>query len=242
MLLLLFAAAAPGKERAALQADLDSLATTLDSMLGHFEKAEGMADVVAQSRKGSARAVTLNQERTDGPQQGLVGGSWWDGGLLWVAQRLQDGTADVSWFPELLLGALMIKFHEEGYIEDKKELVNALKEELEKPGALKTLGAEIINSLTVGEGCLDGWSARGNSNNYDMTGHSDFPDPTGQWRTGNELPFYGVFPVLQTGLRANYYKKNPGKKLKELLDDITRSDFTSAWCDQALDDTNTYIE
>ena len=44
MLLLLFAAAAPGKERAALQADLDSLATTLDSMLGHFEKT-GMADV-----------------------------------------------------------------------------------------------------------------------------------------------------------------------------------------------------
>ena len=38
MLLLLLAAAAPGKERAALQADLDSLATTLDSMLGHFEK------------------------------------------------------------------------------------------------------------------------------------------------------------------------------------------------------------
>ena len=42
MLLLLFAAAAPGKERAALQADLDSLATTLDSMLG-FEKMQAAA-------------------------------------------------------------------------------------------------------------------------------------------------------------------------------------------------------
>ena len=43
MLLLLFAVAAPGKERAALQADLDSLATTLDSMLGRFEKTSAAA-------------------------------------------------------------------------------------------------------------------------------------------------------------------------------------------------------
>jgi hypothetical protein len=68
MLLLLLAAAAPGKERAALQADLDLLATTLDSMLGHFEKTD-MADVAQAVMACVAGACTEEEMESDSTLQ-----------------------------------------------------------------------------------------------------------------------------------------------------------------------------
>ena len=100
MLLFLLAAAAPGKERAALQADLDSLATTLDSMLGHFAAREATPLLRAQRSdpsNGAAMLATLNQERRRrlsavdgyasllGVSQALTG----DGGLPWFINRLK---------------------------------------------------------------------------------------------------------------------------------------------------------
>ena len=55
MLLLLFAAAAPGRERAALQADLDSLATTLDSMLDHERRANPIAWIDNMGQVGDGK-------------------------------------------------------------------------------------------------------------------------------------------------------------------------------------------
>ena len=64
MLLLLFAAAAPGKERAALQADLDSLATTLDSMLGKFEKMQARAQAAVTDEEIAELTTFSTDDRT----------------------------------------------------------------------------------------------------------------------------------------------------------------------------------
>ena len=106
MLLLLFAAAAPGKERAALQADLDSLATTLDSMLGHFARAPR-----SDPSNRAAMLATLNQERrrTMSKEEGYAS-------LLGVAKALKreinvDG--GMAWFTDRLVGAIR-KSHADG--------------------------------------------------------------------------------------------------------------------------------
>ncbi len=170
---------------------------------------------MVRSRKGSASAIPLNQERR-GPK-------WWDSGLLWVAQHLQDGEdgEDASWFPELLIGVLRSNNAEDARVDQ-------LEKALEEDGAHEALGQAIEAALTQ-----EGLPARkGDADDYEAPSvlageYSSYPSGEG-WHYTNGLA-RSTHPVLQVGLPDEYAETSAGKLIVALLRTISKNDFVTLW-------------